>query len=200
MLTQNHETIIRVANAALDQERWTDFETIHDVLKANASTERLMGDADVAKELDKASDALIRKYRDVHEALDQENWIEHDGGRADAGHKGSAGDCVTRACAIALQLPYEEVWQYYQKDFTEEDWTPDNGVQNLSSDKFLRERGWEIRSFSGTVKEAAEAIEDGIISCNMMGAGHFVAAKDSKYLDTWNSGWLRATAVWTPSS
>ncbi len=32
------------------------------------------------------------------------------GGRADAGYKGSAGDCVTRAVAIASGLPYAEVY------------------------------------------------------------------------------------------
>lgn len=33
-----------------------------------------------------------------------------DGGRAAAGFKGSAGDCVTRAVAIAAGLPYREVY------------------------------------------------------------------------------------------
>lgn len=34
----------------------------------------------------------------------------NDGGRADAGYKGYAGDCVCRAVAIAAQLPYAEVY------------------------------------------------------------------------------------------
>ena len=33
-----------------------------------------------------------------------------DGGRKAAGYKGSAGDCVTRAVAIAAELPYREVY------------------------------------------------------------------------------------------
>jgi hypothetical protein len=33
-----------------------------------------------------------------------------DGGRKAAGYKGSAGDCVTRAIAIAAELPYREVY------------------------------------------------------------------------------------------
>ena len=40
--------------------------------------------------------------------------IEHrysDGGRATAGFKGDTGDCVTRSIAIALELPYSEVYQ-----------------------------------------------------------------------------------------
>jgi hypothetical protein len=37
-------------------------------------------------------------------------WIHSDGGRAAAGFKGKAGDCVCRAIAIATGLPYAEVW------------------------------------------------------------------------------------------
>jgi hypothetical protein len=38
------------------------------------------------------------------------NFQYHDGGRNDAGYKGSAGDCVTRAIAIATGLPYQIVY------------------------------------------------------------------------------------------
>ncbi|HIH2745023.1 TPA: hypothetical protein ACYLN4_000692 [Burkholderia lata] len=34
-----------------------------------------------------------------------------DGGRADAGFKGAAGDCVTRAVAIATGKPYADVYR-----------------------------------------------------------------------------------------
>ena len=34
----------------------------------------------------------------------------NDGGREAAGFKGKTGDCVTRAIAIAAQLPYQEVY------------------------------------------------------------------------------------------
>lgn len=33
-----------------------------------------------------------------------------DGGRAEAGYKGKAGDCVTRSIAIASGLPYQDVY------------------------------------------------------------------------------------------
>jgi hypothetical protein len=38
------------------------------------------------------------------------SWRLDDGGRADAGFKGSTGDCVTRAIAIATERPYAEVY------------------------------------------------------------------------------------------
>ena len=37
-------------------------------------------------------------------------FVYNDGGREAAGFKGSAGDCVCRAVAIAAQLPYQEVY------------------------------------------------------------------------------------------
>lgn len=37
-------------------------------------------------------------------------FIYHDGGRKAAGFKGSTGDCVARAIAIAADLPYQEVY------------------------------------------------------------------------------------------
>ncbi len=39
-----------------------------------------------------------------------EGFAYDDGGRVDAGYKGRAGDCVTRAVAIASGLPYQEVY------------------------------------------------------------------------------------------
>jgi hypothetical protein len=38
------------------------------------------------------------------------NWTPNDGGREAAGFKGSTGDCVTRAIAIATGKPYREVY------------------------------------------------------------------------------------------
>ncbi|AOS94918.1 hypothetical protein AN480_28150 (plasmid) [Mycobacterium intracellulare subsp. chimaera] len=37
-------------------------------------------------------------------------WQYNDGGRAAAGYKGPAGDCVTRAISIATTLPYRDVY------------------------------------------------------------------------------------------
>lgn len=37
-------------------------------------------------------------------------WVHDDGGRAAAGFLGNTGDCVTRAIAIAAELPYRQVY------------------------------------------------------------------------------------------
>jgi hypothetical protein len=39
------------------------------------------------------------------------NYIFNDGGREAAGYKGTAGDCVARAIAIACEMPYSEVYE-----------------------------------------------------------------------------------------
>ena len=38
-------------------------------------------------------------------------WVFDDGGRAAAGYKGRAGDCVTRAIAIAAEMDYQQVYE-----------------------------------------------------------------------------------------
>ena len=38
-------------------------------------------------------------------------FIYHDGGRKEAGYKGTCGDCVARAIAIATELPYIQVYK-----------------------------------------------------------------------------------------
>jgi hypothetical protein len=37
-------------------------------------------------------------------------WVFNDGGREAAGYRGTTGDCVCRAIAIATQRPYKEVY------------------------------------------------------------------------------------------
>jgi hypothetical protein len=43
-------------------------------------------------------------------------WVYNDGGRAAAGFKGDTGDCVTRAIAIATQLPYQEIYDLVNEE------------------------------------------------------------------------------------
>ena len=37
-------------------------------------------------------------------------WVYNDGGREEAGFKGTTRDCVTRAIAIATEKPYKEIY------------------------------------------------------------------------------------------
>lgn len=47
------------------------------------------------------------KHWDGTQALD---FVVDDGGRAEAGYKGKAGDCVARSIAIAAGIPYADVY------------------------------------------------------------------------------------------
>jgi hypothetical protein len=40
-----------------------------------------------------------------------QNYTYNDGGRAMAGYKGTTGDCVCRAIAIAAEMPYQYVYE-----------------------------------------------------------------------------------------
>jgi hypothetical protein len=84
-------------------------------------------------------------------------WTYDDGGRAAAGFKGDAGDCVTRAIAIAAQVPYREVYdRLWEIDRLDCEFRmiagdvrgvvkargPRNGVRRDVYDALLTELGW----------------------------------------------------------
>lgn len=85
------------------------------------------------------------------------NFTYNDGGRADAGFKGNAGDCVTRAIAIATETPYMEVYESLRtiaKEYAEtkrdrvsrniqrKGTTPRNGVNRKIYQAYLESLGW----------------------------------------------------------
>lgn len=50
--------------------------------------------------------------RSVSKMVREMPWVYDDGGRADAGFKGSTGDCVCRAVSIVTGEPYIDVYNY----------------------------------------------------------------------------------------
>ena len=73
----------------------------------------------------------------------------NDGGRADAGFKGTTGDCVVRSCAIALGIPYREV---YDDLFRLSAKTPRLGVSKKHYRPYLESKGfvWKPTMALGT--------------------------------------------------
>lgn len=83
-------------------------------------------------------------------------FIYDDGGRAAAGYKGSAGDCVTRAIAIATGKPYQEVYDALHVGIKESSTgrsraakraarkgaSPRNGVNRRVYQRYLESLGW----------------------------------------------------------
>lgn len=85
-------------------------------------------------------------------------FVFDDGGRAAAGFKGQAGDCVTRAIAIAAELPYQLVYDHLRAELTEYadrhhdkaarqmqrkgGRSPRNGVSKKVTRQYLESLGW----------------------------------------------------------
>lgn len=78
-------------------------------------------------------------------------WVRHDGGRAEAGFRGGAGDCVVRSIAIATGTPYREVYDELAKRMAATrprrggrryPRSARNGVLRSVYDAYLAERGW----------------------------------------------------------
>jgi hypothetical protein len=120
------------------------------------------------------------------------NWVISDGGRSEAfpemskKHK-RIGDCVIRATAIALEKPYEEVWdELFFKAivlglFPNHD---DVCKQNLL------EKGWEEIKFGKEIvrisdKRILDLSNDRWIICYTR--EHWVAMRNSTIYDTWQS-------------
>jgi hypothetical protein len=81
---------------------------------------------------------------------DRVNFVYNDGGREAAGFKGSTGDCVTRAIAIATGLPYTEVYNALNQLATNERITKRRkklsnartGVHKDTKRVYLESLGW----------------------------------------------------------
>jgi hypothetical protein len=78
-------------------------------------------------------------------------FVRDDGGRVAAGFKGEAGDCVTRAIAIATGRPYREVYNAINEQAAGERRgrrkrgisSARSGVYKGTKRKYLEALGWE---------------------------------------------------------
>ena len=74
----------------------------------------------------------------------QQTWVYDDGGRAQAGWVfEGAGDCVTRAIAIATQMPYEIVADIVDKASHGRRGSSQSGVYNFATRGILTSLGWK---------------------------------------------------------
>lgn len=76
-------------------------------------------------------------------------YVENDGGRSAAGFKGEAGDCVTRAVAIATGTPYPEVYAALNALAKHERRargrsSARNGVRRSTYERYLAALGWRF--------------------------------------------------------
>jgi len=116
-------------------------------------------------------------------------WVHDDGGRAAAGYRGRAGDCVTRAIAIGTSQPYQAVYDALNEAARQE--RPSKrrrrrsssreGIYRVTYERYLRGLGWRwtptMRIGQGcTVHLKADELPAGrlIVSCSR----HLVAVID----------------------
>lgn len=139
------------------------------------------------------------------------DFIEDDGGRQAAGFKGKAGDCVTRAIAIATERPYLEV--YNRLGEMVEEWsqgrsrqakawrakgrgaTARNGTPGPVCERYMREEtDWvkvPMKAIGGraTADEIWAQLPPGRLVLQQ--ARHWVALVDGVIHDIWDSNQSR---------
>lgn len=103
-------------------------------------------------------------------------FVYDDGGRVDAGFRGTAGDCVTRAVAIATgsgyRHVYDELWQLDRERNGARARGPRDGYPIKLVRAYLTRRGWEwtatVRIGSGCrVHLRADELPDGPVICRV---------------------------------
>lgn len=77
--------------------------------------------------------------------------IHNDGGRAAAGFKGSAGDCVVRAIAIAAELPYAEVYAALSDGMATQRQTKHSKASNRSARAGINVRRKWFRDYMASI-------------------------------------------------
>lgn len=112
-------------------------------------------------------------------------FIYDDGGRSKY-FKGNAGDCVTRAIAIATGIDYKEVYDTI-KDLLQH--TPRNGLKKKETKDIMHYFGFDwiptMTIGSGcTIHLREEELPKGTIVCQV--AGHLTCIKDGVIYDTFN--------------
>jgi hypothetical protein len=131
------------------------------------------------------------------------DFVFDDGGRETAGYKGKAGDCVTRAIAIATGKPYHEV--YYMLNVTSKSErvtkrrskrsSARTGVWKDTSRKYLESLGWKwhptmLIGQGCKVHLVANELPSGRVIVKI--SKHMVTVIDGVIHDTYNSSEQRA--------
>jgi hypothetical protein len=122
-----------------------------------------------------------------------------DGGRAEAGFKGIAGDCGARAIAIALEIPYIDAYRELAQANKDAGGAKSarNGVAKKVFDRVLRAHGWvwvSAPKFDGR-KARYSDLPPGRHIARM--ARHYAAVIDGTVHDSWDSRRKMVYGYWT---
>jgi len=122
-------------------------------------------------------------------------FVYNDGGRKEAGYKGSTGDCGVRAIAIATEKPYQEIYDLVNEICKDEKpskrrqgkSSSGGGLHNYTFKKIMIGLGWKWTPtmFIGSgckVHLKADELPSGRIICNL--SRHYAAVVDGVLNDT----------------
>jgi|TARA_R110000822_G_scaffold125773_1_gene260764 hypothetical protein len=113
----------------------------------------------------------------------------NDGGRADAGYKGHAGDCVPRSIIIANSLPYRKVRADLDAQVKVMTGglcqSTQNGTPTPVAHAYLTTLGWEAVPMVGS--SIAEVPARGTYIVYVKTKGHWTCIIDGVVHDTWKS-------------
>jgi hypothetical protein len=127
-------------------------------------------------------------------------FIWDDGGRSDCGYVGLAGDCVTRAIAIATGTSYRDIYRTLGEIAS---MTPRDGVATSVSGEYLSGLDWQYTSGNRQTLNT-EVLPKGPVIVHLTNAhrsgGHFCSVIDHVLYDTWNPSEeddYRVAGYWT---
>lgn len=123
-------------------------------------------------------------------------WVADDGGRADAGYRGTAGDCFARSVAIAGELDYQHVYDLVIQYATKERPNarrrrshPRTGVHSSTARRLLADLAWAWTPTMGIgtgttvhLRRAELPIGRLVVACSR----HYTAVIDGVVHDTYD--------------
>lgn len=122
-------------------------------------------------------------------------YVYDDGGRREAGFKGNANDCSTRAIAIATGRPYKEVYDGLnlfakkERPRKRKRSSARTGVWPKTVKKYMASIGWEWVAYTKigvgcTAHLVAEELPHGPLVASV--SKHYTAVIDGIIRDTWD--------------
>lgn len=129
------------------------------------------------------------------------DFIRTDGGRMDAGFKGDAGDCVTRALALAFNQGYRQTYRELTELSVEMsgglDRSVRHGVYPPVYHRYITERGWEVYVCKPkTYLNALASVSGNFIAVIPR---HVAYVSDGVVMDTWDSRKSKRTKCGSPT-
>jgi hypothetical protein len=130
-------------------------------------------------------------------------WVNDDGGKLASGRKGTSGDCVVRAIAIASGMPYETVYRMVAKEAANFGFKKSarDGIHNHVRDKVLKDLGyiWHAApKIAGRKARCSDLYDKGMVIARQ--ARHIVAVNYGMPHDIFNSSTKMVYGYWSKNA